>query len=93
MANEIYNQNFQNATKSPKSIDCPINHETVTKYASDLEDKVNRVFVEAEKRVKEAEKLKEEAKKKEIEKAKAKLADENKDKKPVDGKAETMDLD
>ena len=89
--NDIFNQNFENAKKSPKSVDCPLNSETVTKYASDLEDKVNRIFVEAEKRLKEAEKSKEDSKKKENEKAK--VTDENKDKKPVDGKSETMDLD
>ena len=85
---DIYHENLKSVEKCPKSINCPLNHENVTKIASDLEDKVNRVFVDAEKRVKETEKLIEEKKKNQ---QKGKF-EETKEKTIFNAKSDPMDL-
>jgi hypothetical protein len=48
--NEIYNKTINSINKLPKFVDCPVNASEISKSAGELEDKINRVIVEAEKR-------------------------------------------
>ena len=50
--NDIYNKTFENTKNLQRFIDCPVSPTSISKSGGELEDKINRVFVEAEKREK-----------------------------------------
>ncbi len=59
--NDLYNKTVESAKNIPRFVDCPVNHAEISKSEGELEDKINRVFVEAEKRSMEENKKKETA--------------------------------
>lgn len=57
--NDLYNKTVESVKNIPRFVDCPVNHADITKGEGEFEDKINRVFVEAEKRAMEENKKKE----------------------------------
>jgi heat shock protein 4 len=77
--NDYYNITFPVCIKSPKFMDPPVDYANIEKATKEFEDKVKKIYSEADKRIREAEKkiqeaerkLREEEKKKQEEQAKA----------------------
>ena len=47
---DVYNKTVEKIKNIPRFVDCPVNHTEISKGEAELEDKINRVFVEAEKK-------------------------------------------
>ena len=83
--NDFYNNTLPICIKSPKFIDPPFDYVNIEKQTKEFNEKVNKIFSDADKRIKEAEKkLQEEKKKQEEAAAKSNAPNTNGEKMQVD---------
>ena len=54
--NDFYNSSFENVRNLPRYTDCPISLSTISKSGTELDEKINKIFIEAEKRAKKLDK-------------------------------------
>ena len=65
--NDSYNNTIPVCIKSPRFMDAPVEYASIDKLTKELEEKIRKIFSEAERRAKEAEKKLQEEKKKQEE--------------------------
>ena len=89
--NDFYNKTFPECRKSPKFIDPPFDYVNIEKQTKDFDEKMQKIFAAADKRIKEAvlklqeeKKKQEEEKKKQEEAAKSSASNTNPEKMQVD---------
>jgi hypothetical protein len=65
--NDFYNSTLPILVKSPKFVDAPVDYVSVERQTREFEDRVRKVYSDADKRIKQAQKLLEEERKKQSE--------------------------
>jgi len=89
--NEIHSNSLSKLTKTSKFIDPPVSWEAINRHIKEFNDKINKVFIDAEKRVKDELKKLEKERKEQAAAEKAKQEEAKKTEKPAENNKMEVD--